>query len=95
VDTLRPTEAVEVGFEVVGVFVMLLGALVACVAYVAAITRRQARAVAYVAIRQRLGRAILLGLEFLVAADIIRSVALDPPLRLSASSHSSSPSGRS
>ena len=77
-DILGPTQAVEVGFEVAGVFVMLIGALLACVAYVAAIIRRQARSVAYVAIRQRLGRAILLGLEFLVAADIIRSVALDP-----------------
>ncbi len=30
--------------------------------------------------RQRLGRALLLGLEFLVAADIIRSVAIAPTL---------------
>lgn len=30
--------------------------------------------------RQDLGRAILLGLEVLVAADIVRSVALDPTL---------------
>ncbi|MCP9488663.1 MAG: DUF1622 domain-containing protein [Solirubrobacteraceae bacterium MAG38_C4-C5] len=28
--------------------------------------------------RQGIGRAILLGLEFLVAADIIRTVAVDP-----------------
>jgi uncharacterized membrane protein len=78
VDTLRPIEAVEAGFEVAGVVVMLLGALLACATYVAAIIRRQPRSLAYVALRQRLGRAILLGLEFLVAADIIRSVALNP-----------------
>jgi uncharacterized membrane protein len=30
--------------------------------------------------RQRLGKAILLGLEFLVAADIIRTVAVKPTL---------------
>ncbi len=31
--------------------------------------------------RQSIGRAILLGLEFLVAADIIRTVALSPTFR--------------
>lgn len=34
----------------------------------------------YVRFRQITGRAILLGLEVLVAADIIRTVALDPTL---------------
>jgi uncharacterized membrane protein len=33
---------------------------------------------AYVFFRRQLGRAILLGLEFLVAADIIRTVAVTP-----------------
>ena len=31
--------------------------------------------------RQQLGRSILLGLEFLVAADIIRTVAVTPDAR--------------
>ena len=35
---------------------------------------------AYRACRQDLGRAILLGLEFLVAGDIIRTVVVDPTL---------------
>ena len=35
---------------------------------------------AYRAYRQDLGRAILLGLEFLVAGDIIRTVVVDPSL---------------
>lgn len=35
----------------------------------------------YAAYRRHLGRAILLGLEFLVAADIIGTVAVDPTLR--------------
>jgi uncharacterized membrane protein len=78
VNTLGPIQVVEVVFEVAGVAVMLLGALFACAAAVAAILRRQPSSLWYVALRQRLGRAILLGLEFLVAADIIRSVAVDP-----------------
>ena len=36
---------------------------------------------AYRDYRQHLGRAILLGLEFLVAADIINTVAVDPTFR--------------
>lgn len=35
----------------------------------------------YAAYRQSLGRAILLGLEFLVAGDIIRTVAVAPTLQ--------------
>ena len=35
----------------------------------------------YRAYRQNIGRAILLGLEFLVAADIIRTVAVSPTFR--------------
>jgi uncharacterized membrane protein len=37
-----------------------------------------AQSVAYHDLRRDLGKAILVGLELLVAADIIRSVALDP-----------------
>jgi len=40
--------------------------------------RRVARRRPLRALRQRLGRAILLGLELLVAADIIRTVAVTP-----------------
>ncbi len=36
---------------------------------------------AYTSCRQNLGRAILLGLEFLVAGDIVRTVGVEPSLR--------------
>ena len=36
---------------------------------------------AYQQLKAQLGRALLLGLEFLVAADIIRTVALEPNLQ--------------
>jgi uncharacterized membrane protein len=42
--------------------------------------RRQTEA-AYATYKVHLGRALLLGLEFLVAADIIRTVALGPGLQ--------------
>ena len=67
----RVMDGVGVAAIVIGVAVTLL------------LAARDARAGAsdlYGATRRRLGRAILLGLELLVAADIIRTVALEPTL---------------
>ena len=41
---------------------------------------RQADKTTYTDFRHRVGRALLLGLEILVAADIIRTVVLEPTL---------------
>lgn len=61
-----------------GVVVVVIGLLIATCAFVLAQRDRgQARA-AYRAYRHQVGKSILLGLEFLVAADIIRTVAVDP-----------------
>ena len=59
----------------VGVLVMVAGALIATVRYA---LRKADRT--YRGYRQELGRAILLGLEFLIAGDIIRTVAVEPTL---------------
>lgn len=64
--------------EALGVLAMLAGALVATV--LAVQTLRRGGALAYRELRQQLGRAILLGLELLVAADIIRTVGEVPSL---------------
>jgi uncharacterized membrane protein len=53
-----------------GVTVVVIGLLLATAAF--------ARARSYTLYRQQVGRAILLGLEFLVAADIIHTIAVDP-----------------
>ena len=68
----------ETAFELVGVAILIIGALIALIQVAVALVRRQPRRSAYQPLRQGLARAILLGLEFLVAADIIRSVALEP-----------------
>ncbi len=65
--------------EVAGIGVMILGAVLAVV--LLAVRRRRHEASLYRQFRQDLGRAILLGLEFLVAADIIRTVSEEPTLR--------------
>lgn len=65
-------------FELAGLAVIVLGALIAA----AGLARPGAKSGEdRVAIfRRMLGRAILTGLELLVAADIIRTVAIDPTL---------------
>ncbi|WP_164020237.1 DUF1622 domain-containing protein [Pyxidicoccus trucidator] len=65
--------------EVAGVAAMVLGALLSLV--LLAMRGGLMRDVAYHRFRLNLGRAILLGLEFLVAADIIRTVSEEPSLR--------------
>jgi uncharacterized membrane protein len=74
------TEVVEgVGLVVdgLGVLAIVFGLLVATLRF--AISYREGNG--YRQFRQDLGRGILLGLEFLVAADIIRTVAVAPTLQ--------------
>jgi uncharacterized membrane protein len=66
-------------FEAAGVLAMVLGAVVACV-YGFRDRRGGARAVAS-AFRHGLGRGIMLGLEVLVAADILRTIGHNLELR--------------
>jgi len=61
-----------------GVIVIVVGILVAILKV---ITGGRDSADPYRRFRQDLGRGILLGLEFLVAADIIRTVAVTPTLQ--------------
>jgi uncharacterized membrane protein len=67
--------------EFTGVFVLLLGALIATLAFARRLVHRVSLQDAYHALRADLGRAILLGLEFLVIADIIGTVAIEPTLQ--------------
>ncbi len=65
--------------EAAGVAAMVLGALLSGV--LLALRRGLGAKEAYRRFRLNLGRAILLGLEFLVAADIIRTVSEEPTLK--------------
>jgi uncharacterized membrane protein len=68
-------ETVGKVIDATGVAVIVGGALVATAW---ALTRRGVPGGRYEDFRRQLGRSILLGLEFLVAADIIRTVAITP-----------------
>lgn len=77
-------EAIEwaaLGIEVIGALVIVAGVLRV------AITRGTVRFLlkiddpaAYDSYKHQIGRSLLLGLEFLVAADVVRTVALEPTL---------------
>ena len=67
--------------ELAGVAVLLLGAIVAAGACGVRLARHRSVEDAYHALRADLGRAILLGLELLVIADIIGTVAIEPTLQ--------------
>ncbi|UNK44373.1 DUF1622 domain-containing protein [Arthrobacter sulfonylureivorans] len=71
-------EAVGRLMDAAGVAAIVTGAILAALLAVPRLVRRQAGV--YEQFRRFLGRSILLGLELLVAADIIRTVAISPTL---------------
>lgn len=78
---LEAMEGVGQAVDIAGVIVMVLGLLLATVAFLARRWRGGDALASYHAYRQGVGRAILLGLEILVAADIIRTIAVEPSFR--------------
>lgn len=70
------TRTIEVG----GIAIIVLGTVGATVAFLWQMVRGGPGTRAFDRYRGNLGRAILLGLEFLVAADIINTVAIEPTL---------------
>jgi uncharacterized membrane protein len=72
-------ESVGQGIDASGVAVIVIGGIAAAVAAGLRIAQRQSQV--YRRLRQQLGRSILLGLELLVAADIIRTVAITPTVQ--------------
>lgn len=67
-------------FEIAGVSTILVGFLFA-LGRAVALVRASDHSGAYRALRATFGHSILLGLEILVAADLIRTIAVDPTLQ--------------
>ncbi|MEW5838870.1 MAG: DUF1622 domain-containing protein [Pseudomonadota bacterium] len=62
--------------EASGVLVVIIGSIMASYAFVRSY-RSLPDGMAYTTYRRQLGRSIILGLEFLIAGDIIRTVVVD------------------
>jgi uncharacterized membrane protein len=69
-------EWVVQGFELVGVAILALGGLAAIVRGAIAYARDERQGL-YKRVRSEVGRAILLGLEVLIIADIVLTVTID------------------
>ena len=72
-------ENVTRGFETVGVAILVIGIAVAFIRAFLDLLREGGRR-AYSRLRQDMGHSILLGLEVLIAADLVRTVTIDPTL---------------
>jgi uncharacterized membrane protein len=71
-------EKIGMTIDAAGVVVIVTGAAIAFV--VTAVRRSRRESDVYRRFRQQLGQTILLGLELLVAGDIVRTVAASPSL---------------
>ena len=71
---------VAVAFEALGALAMIVGVVIAAVLGIRSLRRREGGAAAFQTVRTTLGSAILLGLEVLVAADLIRTITQKPSL---------------
>jgi len=67
-------------FEILGVLILIVGGLLALVGCIIELARGGVPGRVFDDVRARLGRAILLGLEILVIADIIRTIVVSPTL---------------
>lgn len=80
-ESVQTQEIIVVISEVIdfaGVVIIALGALLGVILCAQDLLRQERPVDAYSRLRTFLGRSLLLGLEFLVAGDIIKTVAIEP-----------------
>jgi uncharacterized membrane protein len=68
------------GFEALGAVILVVGVVWSFILAAMAVRRPGSSARPYVVLRQAFGGTLLLGLEILVAADLVRTVAVAPTL---------------
>ena len=73
-------DRVSQGFEILGVAVLAIGFAVALIRSVQTLRRTGRFDAGYVVVRNYFGRSVLFSLELLVAADLVRTVAVQPSL---------------
>ncbi|MHA7652894.1 DUF1622 domain-containing protein [Mycobacterium sp. ML4] len=73
---LQIVDHVGSAIDVAGVSVIVIGCIIACSLFLARVARQPDQA--YRDLRNNLGRSILIGLEFLVAGDIVKTIVVTP-----------------
>lgn len=71
-------EYAAIGIEIIGVGIIVIAGIISLVRYF--INYNRGASTSYEILRHDLGKGILLGLEFLVAADIIATVNTEPTM---------------
>ena len=74
-------ELTATGIELLSVAIIVAVIAIATVHYLVRVISGRTEETTYKEYRHRVARALLLGLELLVAADVIRTVALEPTLQ--------------
>lgn len=77
-DIRAAVDAIGLGVDAVGVGVIVAAIALAGFGFVRGLLRAEPFATSYRQLRQSIGQGILLGLELLVAGDIIRTVVVGP-----------------
>ena len=70
-------EIIVLALEIAGIAAIVIGAMISLGIYARDLGADKAHPACFHSLRANLGRSILLGLEFLVAADIIKTVAFE------------------
>lgn len=79
-NVLAVVKLVSLGIEILAIAIIVVAIVVATGRYLLSMVARTGDKNPYGEYKGRLGRSLLLGLEILVAADVIRTVALEPTL---------------
>jgi uncharacterized membrane protein len=69
---------VAVGIEAIAIGIIVVGAITTTIVFLVRISRKGALDECYRRFRSDFGKGILLGLEFLIASDIVGTVAIGP-----------------
>ena len=73
-------EHIAQGFEIIGAALLVLGLVFAAWVAIRTWLRTRDGRVAYMTLRRSIGGVLLLGIEVLVAADLVHTVAVEPTL---------------
>jgi uncharacterized membrane protein len=73
-------DTASIAMEVFAILVIVAGIVVGAARFVAGLLRHGEVQPAHEAFKAFMGRTLLLGLEILVAADVVRTVALEPTM---------------
>ena len=72
---------VALGIEAIAIAIIVIGAILTTAYFLRSLIKERALDQCYQRFRSNFGKAILLGLEFLIASDIVGTVAVGPTFR--------------